>query len=135
MNNIEAASKLFRGKLDCLERELDLLNKRLDHVLPKTDFNLKGTIIFKFIKCGKKGCICNNGIDLHGPYPHLQWYNKETGGTKLKYLNRKIFPEIEKHIINNKKYKELNKEKTNLLKEIDNFKKKINELKEKNQYY
>lgn len=70
------------------------------------DPNYDGIIIYKYIKCGKKGCRCSLDIRdrvLHGPYPHFQY--RENGILHQKYLNRKNVREYREKVDANIAYK------------------------------
>lgn len=92
---INEKNELLLAELDCVQTEIHELQNRLKDI--KVEVDVKGYICFRFVKCGKPKCHCNAGV-LHGPYPHLQWWDK--GKIKTKYLNRKNYPtyrmEIEK---------------------------------------
>lgn len=86
---------------------------------PKYD----GIIVFKYIKCGKKGCKCSLDLDrriLHGPYPHFQ-YRDANGVLHQKYLNRKNVREYREKVDMNTEYK--------------NARRKLNRLKKKKKEY
>lgn len=68
---------------------------------------LRGAIVYKWICCGKPGCRCVLEGRLHGPYPHLQWW--ENGKLKTKYLNKKIVDKVREKLEESKK--KLNEDK------------------------
>jgi hypothetical protein len=47
----------------------------------------KATVRADYKKCGKPGCHCNSGGELHGPYWYEYW--KEDGRTRSRYLGKK----------------------------------------------
>jgi len=99
-----------------IAEEIDLVRERIKEL--ESEEVLKGTIRYKYIKCGRKACHCHMEGFLHGPYPHLQWL--ENGKLKTKYINRK---EIEK-------YSELDKKKRELMDKRKRLKILKGELKE-----
>ncbi|MGA2309411.1 MAG: DUF6788 family protein [Candidatus Bathyarchaeia archaeon] len=54
----------------------------------------KGSVVMERVCCGGRGCHCQNGGALHGPYPYLHYYSnkkgKKGGKTKIKrrYLSK-----------------------------------------------
>lgn len=54
-----------------------------------------GILVYKYIKCGKEGCRCENG-QKHGPYLHLQTYDKTTKKIKTKYIKKSLEEEYKK---------------------------------------
>lgn len=67
-----------------------------------------GIIVFKYIKCGKKGCRCmldTNKRVLHGPYPHFQYRKNKI--LHQKYLNRKNYKEFSSKVNANNEYKKI----------------------------
>lgn len=83
----EAKAELILSEMDMLETEIKEARELLCNL--NVEVGLKGTIVFKWVKCGKSGCRCVTKGEYHGPYPHLQWW--ERGKIKTKYINRKIF--------------------------------------------
>lgn len=66
--------------LDILDLESLLNNKKYT--------GIKGAMVYKKIKCGKAGCRCITKKELHGPYPHIQFYdNSKT--LRTIYIGRK----------------------------------------------
>ena len=103
-----------RLSTDCTNtKEIDDLlsgaKYRLDGI--DIEIELKGTIVYKYIKCGKKNCICTKGF-LHGPYPHLQWWDK--GKIKTKYLNKNNVSKYKEELEKNNRKREIEKEIKNL---------------------
>ena len=114
-------------KLNALKTKLYLVDKKIEKIntdLSQIDIKikLKGSIHYKYIKCGKKNCHCRYTYG-HGPYPHLQWWDK--GKIKTKYLNKKNLEKYEKELEKNKKFETLNKELAKLNKERENLSCKI----------
>lgn len=104
-----------------INNEIEKMEKKLEG---KKDNGLRGIIVEKYIKCGKENCRCAYG-HKHGPYPHLQYYEK--GKTKTLYIRKKIRDEVEKELEKNnefrkdlKKLKKLYKKKKMLLQESEN---------------
>ncbi|MCX6383039.1 MAG: hypothetical protein NTV16_00895 [Actinobacteria bacterium] len=48
---------------------------------------LSGSVVEKYIMCGKKGCKCKRG-ELHGPFYYLSY--KESNKTKMIFLKAGI---------------------------------------------
>jgi hypothetical protein len=68
-------------RLAALERQLD----RLKQELAEVGFLVPGSVVRRFMPCGKPGCRC--GADppvLHGPY--WQWTTKVAGKTRTRRL-------------------------------------------------
>jgi hypothetical protein len=71
-------------RLAALERQLD----RLKGELAQIGFPMPGSVVRRFMPCGKPGCRC--GADppvLHGPY--WQWSTKVGGKTVSRRLNER----------------------------------------------
>lgn len=69
-------------RLAALERRLD----RLKQELAQVGFLMPGSVVRRFMPCGKPGCRC--GADppvLHGPY--WQWSTKVAGKTRTRRLS------------------------------------------------
>lgn len=67
----------------------------------------QGILIFKYVKCGKQGCRCQNGFP-HGPYIYRQYY--EDGKKKQKYVSKKQAEKIAAEVEENQRYKRLKAE-------------------------
>ena len=89
------------------EKEIKKLEKRLLE-LEETE-KIKGILVYKYIKCGKKGCHCEEG-KKHGPYLHLQTYDKETKKIKTKYIKKSDEDKYKKLYKENKEYKDIIKQ-------------------------
>ncbi|MCL4416211.1 MAG: hypothetical protein M1365_05870 [Actinobacteria bacterium] len=48
---------------------------------------LPGSVVEKYIMCGKEGCKCKNG-ELHGPFYYLTY--KENKKTKMVFLKKDV---------------------------------------------
>ena len=86
------------------------------------DKEYDGIIVYKYIKCGKKGCRCSLDIKnrvLHGPYPHFQY--RKNGVLHQKYLNRKNVREYSEKVENNTLYKKAKREVRRLKKKKSDF--------------
>lgn len=87
------SKEVARMELDTVQNEIHETETALSGIEIAGEA-IKGAIVFKHIRCGKSSCRCMNGGPLHGPYPHLQWW--EDGKLKTHYLNRKIYPSFAK---------------------------------------
>lgn len=52
--------------------------------LPKTLHSYCGSLHLERKRCGKRGCRCEDGTSLHGPYAVLRW--REKGAQKKRYV-------------------------------------------------
>lgn len=93
---------------EILELEEKIKKMELEISVLEETKEIKGIIVFKYIRCGRAYCKCMqpNGIP-HGPYPHLQWH--ENGKLKTKYLNKKIYENTAQELEKAKKKKALDK--------------------------
>jgi len=67
-------------KIEEIEKEIELLRKRLEELEKEIPGISRGTVVEKYIRCGKSWCKnCP-----HGPYYYLAV--KENGKVKTKYL-------------------------------------------------
>lgn len=102
-----------------MEEKLLVINKRIseleNYLDSHNDNGLKGTIVLKYIKCGKAGCKCLQGYK-HGPYPHIQFYNESKKLTTL-YIKKSMVETYDKKIKDNQKTKMAIKEINMLYKE------------------
>lgn len=107
---LEEVEMELKKKLEEIERRkqrLKELEEEEKKILKELGFS-KGTIVAKWVKCGKGCKKCP-----HGPYYYLVY--KEGGKTKWKYLG-KVKPEQQRVKILKKRLKEIRKEKRELLK-------------------
>lgn len=95
--------ELLQAMLDQIETEIYEAKRELEEL--GIDKPIKGSIVFKTIKCGKPGCRCVVRGELHGPYPHLQWW--ENGKIKTKYINKKQYESFTKMVDQSRRYKAL----------------------------
>lgn len=109
---------LLLAELESVQAEIQVIEDMIGSIEIEIE-GLKGYLRFKFIKCGKPLCHCMRGGGLHGPYPHLQWWEK--GRIKTKYLNKKIYPKV---------YEQLGKMRylKALTRELESLKRKENML-------
>lgn len=112
------------AELDCVQTELYEIGQRFEETSLVTE--RKGAIVFKYIRCGKQYCHCMKGGRPHGPYPHLQWWEK--GKIKTKYLNKKNYPTILKELLISKEIKNLKKRQKELLKTERKLKRELKAL-------
>ena len=88
------------------------------------DNGLRGTMVEKYIKCGKEGCKCALGY-RHGPYQHIQYYDNQ-GFLRTIYVRKKEKNEYIEKIKKNNEFLKIIKKLNNLyLKKIE-LERKIN---------
>lgn len=62
---------------------------RVVHQLGSVGLVLRGSVVERWMPCGKKGCAClGDPPRLHGPY--LQWTTKIEGKTKTVRLTKEV---------------------------------------------
>jgi len=76
----------IRKKIKDLNLERFKLEMEMINSLSKKSM-LSGSVIEKYIMCGKSGCKCKKG-ELHGPFYYLSY--KEDGKTKMIFLKAGI---------------------------------------------
>ena len=104
---IEAELKKKLEEIERRKRRLKELEEEEQKILNEISELGRGTIVAKWVKCGKGCKKCP-----HGPYYYLVW--KENGKTKWKYLGKiKHDPKV-KNL--KERLKEIRKEKRELLK-------------------
>lgn len=86
--------------------------QELENLIDTLKYNgVHGSMVERFITCGKAGCKCKKGIK-HGPYPHIQVYDNNNKLHGI-YIGKKKKDKYSYNIENNKKFlsiiKELNK--------------------------
>ena len=79
MNKKESAVNSLRLEISNLEEKI----KEMPYY-PK----YKGSIVTKYVTCGKPVCRCLSGSP-HGPYTYLQYYNEDRQ-LRYKYLSKKV---------------------------------------------
>lgn len=87
-----------------LEQQLDSMNYSGVH----------GSIVDRYITCGKDGCKCKKGIK-HGPYPHIQVYDNKNKLHGI-YIPKKHYERYVNLIDRNKQYIEIVKSLNKLYK-------------------
>jgi hypothetical protein len=122
VKTMDVKKELVLAHLDCIETDIYNMQQELESLASEAD--LKGSIVFKYIKCGKSLCKCAVRGELHGPYPHLQTY--VDGKIKTKYLNRKNYKEYRNRLEKSNRKRELIKEIKKLEKQKDRIKKTLN---------
>ena len=98
-------------KLEEIEKEIELLRKKLEKLEKEIPGISYGTVVEKYIRCGKSECKnCP-----HGPYYYLSF--KQDGKTKTKYLrtDKKIKMLGNEAKIIKKRLRQLEKAKRKLL--------------------
>lgn len=84
---------------------------------------LTGTVISKYVRCGRLNCaLCAAGF-YHGPNLYYRYY--EDGELKDKYLGKKIKDEYIHKSEANKKYREVEKEAKEIELEIKRLKQQL----------
>ncbi|MHA1753606.1 MAG: DUF6788 family protein [Candidatus Helarchaeota archaeon] len=116
--------------LNKLNEKLDDLTQKRKNLMLQIKDSESGILIYEYVKCGKKGCRCNNGVSLHGPYYYHYFWSD--GKLRKKYICpvNKIndnFKDLIEKIENNKKNKEIQKQ----IKIIENFILRINQMKDR----
>jgi len=76
---------------------------------------LQGSLVERYVKCGKKNCHCAEG-EGHGPVFYLSF--KEKGRTKLIYVPSKQVEKVRQQLASFKQYKETGNEIAKLNREI-----------------
>ena len=82
---------------------------------------LQGSVIEKYVKCGKQNCWCVDGQG-HGPVYYLSF--KEKGATKLIYIPRSKVHKVKQQVSKFKRYKDIGSEIVRLNREILKLKRK-----------
>ena len=103
LEEVEAELKRKLEEVERRKQRLKELEEEEKKILKELGFS-KGTIVAKWVKCGKGCKKCP-----HGPYYYLVW--KEGGKTKWKYLGK--FKDS-KHQALKERLKEIQKEKREL---------------------
>lgn len=89
------------------EKRIAEIEERLSQITKDNELN--GVLVYKYIKCGKEGCHCEDG-KKHGPYLHLQTYDKKTKKIKTKYIKKSEEEIYKEKFAENKEYNKLMKE-------------------------
>jgi uncharacterized LabA/DUF88 family protein len=76
----------IRQKIKDLNLERFKLEMEMIKLLSKKSI-LPGSMVEKYIMCGKSGCRCKNG-ELHGPFYYLS--SKENNKTKMLFLKKDV---------------------------------------------
>jgi hypothetical protein len=83
--------------------------------LPQTADMLQGSLIKKYVKCGKERCHCAEGQG-HGPVYYLSF--KEKGSTKLIYIPRAQAEIVRSQVGKFKRFKEIGGEIAKINREV-----------------
>jgi hypothetical protein len=83
--------------------------------LPQTADMLQGSLIKKYVKCGKERCRCTEGQG-HGPVYYLSF--KEEGATKLIYIPRAQAETVRSQIGKFKRFKQIGAEIAKINREV-----------------
>lgn len=92
--------------IENLEVNLSLLQEQLAGMEYYPE--LTGTVISKYVRCGRPNCGCCAAGYYHGP--NLYYRHYEDGELKDKYLGKKIRDEYIRKTEANKKYREVERE-------------------------
>jgi len=105
-------------------KELTAYQKRISRLIEQfssTSEMLQGSVIEKYVKCGKENCHCAEGQG-HGPAYYLSF--KEEGVTKLIYIPHNKVAKVKRQVNKFKKYKEIGAKIVKLNRDILKFKRK-----------
>jgi Family of unknown function (DUF6788) len=86
----------------------------MKEVYQKTEM-LQGSLVEKFVRCGKDNCRCANGTG-HGPVYYLSF--KEKGVTRLIYIRKNEVGKVRKQISKFKRYKKIGGEISRINRDI-----------------
>ena len=100
----------IKGITAC-RRKISALMKR---VYQNTEM-LQGSLVEKYVRCGKDNCRCANGTG-HGPVYYLSF--KEKGRTRLIYIRQDEVDKVRKQIRKFKQYKKIGGEISRINREI-----------------
>ena len=89
--------------------------KKLVDELKLSKDMLQGTLVEKYLKCGKAGCKCNRG-EKHGPKYYLSY--KLDGVTKMLYIPSKMLSEVKNQSCLYKKFKKAGKQISDINKQL-----------------
>jgi hypothetical protein len=99
------------------ERRIAKLLKRLS----RNSDMVQGSLIEKYVQCGKPNCRCAKG-EGHGPVYYLSF--QEKGVTKLIYIPRGDVPKVRGQVAKFKQYKEIGTKIARMNREILRLKRK-----------
>jgi hypothetical protein len=88
---------------------------RLVKQLSQSSEMLQGSVIEKYVKCGKGNCRCTEG-EGHGPVYYLSF--KEKGITKLIYLPHDEVDKVKHQVNKFRKFKQIGSEVARMNREI-----------------
>lgn len=91
--------------IEVLEKQIKTLENKINN---KYDNGVYGVFVDRYIVCGKEGCKCRKG-KKHGPYPHIQVYDKNRKLHGI-YIGNKKKEFYEKKMEENKEFFEIVKE-------------------------
>ena len=100
---------------------------RLEGILMRTGYLNSGSLVLRYMSCGKASCKCSKGKQYrHGPYPYLTYVEK--GQIKVRYVGKEELPIVEegakRYIIFHKgmaRIRAINKEILKLLEQIKKY--------------
>lgn len=93
------------NRLNIINKKIKELEKQIEG---KHDNGLCGIVVDKYIKCGKEGCKCQQGYK-HGPYPHIQYYDKN-GVLRTIYIRKKLGNEYKEKVRQNNEFRKIIKQ-------------------------
>ncbi len=99
------------------EREYERIESEFSHLVFHDE--IKGTLIEKYVKCGRAGCPCNQG-KLHGPYYYIEII--QNGKQTFQYVKKKDLKELLPLYEENKQYKKTRAQLNKLDKQIKHLK-------------
>jgi hypothetical protein len=76
---------------------------------------LQGSLVERYVRCGRKNCRCAKG-EGHGPVFYLSF--KEKGHTQLIYVPREEVGKVRQQLLSFKRYKGIGSEVAKLNREI-----------------
>ena len=79
--------------MDTKEKSLRQKRAKLVKELQLSKEMLQGTIVEKYLECGKAGCKCTRG-EKHGPKYYLSYKSK--GVTQMLYIPTKMLSEVKR---------------------------------------
>ena len=98
-------------RIDLYKRKRSQLMRHLSRSVEM----LQGSLVERYVKCGKKNCHCAEG-EGHGPVFYLSF--KEKGLTKLIYVSGEEVEKVRRQLSNFKRYKEIGSKIAKLNREI-----------------
>ena len=101
----------MNGKVKRLKQKREKLVKELQLSKEK----LQGTIVEKFLECGRAGCKCKRG-EKHGPKYYLSYKHK--GVTQMLYIPKDMVSEVRSRSRLYKRFKETGQKISDINKQL-----------------